>query len=173
VYTKPNQEEIAKENLERQGVKVFLPLISRYKSKNNLDEGVRTEALFPRYLFIKINPYNSNFSYISSTRGVTKLVIFGDLSVSSVSKEIIKQIKNLLGNHDIFKEKIIRKEYIPGDKLTIKKGSAKGLDAIFLSNSGKNRVKILIQIINRSISADLHVDDIGKKEIVKTIKLTK
>ena len=173
VYTKPNQEKVAKDNLERQGVKVFLPLIAKYKNNDSSNSELKTEALFPRYLFIYLNPNIGDISFLVSTKGVANLVIFGDLSESSVPKEIIQEVKNLLNTNNIFEEKLIKEDYSPGDHLTIKKGKAKGIEAIFLSTSGKNRVRLLIQLINKSISADLSSDDVGQKEIIQTIKLTK
>lgn len=173
VYTKPNQEKVAKHNLQNQGFRVFLPLIIRHKKRNKFEEVKIIEALFPRYLFIKINPKVDDISFIRSTFGVSKLVLFGDVSVSSVPKKVINELKNLLDSKDTFEEQIIEEDYQPGDELVIKKGAAKGMKAVFMANSGKNRVKLLIQRINKSISADLKAGDIGKKEIVKTIEIIK
>jgi hypothetical protein len=45
------------------------------------------------------------------------------------------------------------------------------LEAIFLHKSGKNRVKILINFINNSLSIDLPIEHIGKKKEIESIKL--
>ena len=49
VYTKPNQETIAKTNLENQEFIVFLPMLKVSYDTEDLAEVRR--VLFPRYLF--------------------------------------------------------------------------------------------------------------------------
>ncbi|MCP3673942.1 MAG: transcriptional activator RfaH, partial [Gammaproteobacteria bacterium] len=73
---KPREETRASENLENQGFTTFLPEISiAKKTKVGFTE---TEApLFPGYLFIKLNNEVDNCAPIRSTRGVNKLVSFG------------------------------------------------------------------------------------------------
>ncbi|MFC1690228.1 transcription termination/antitermination NusG family protein, partial [Pseudomonadota bacterium] len=54
VYTKPRQEHIALENLERQAFKCFLPMaINPYQRRSA--SKLRIEPLFPRYLFLNAN----------------------------------------------------------------------------------------------------------------------
>mgnify|MGYP001978633184 CR=1 FL=1 len=51
IYTKPHQEERAKENLENQGNEVFLPMIASEKTKQT--HSFSLKPMFPRYLFAK------------------------------------------------------------------------------------------------------------------------
>ncbi len=79
VHTKPRQEACALQNLERQGYDCYLPLLASEK----LIKGAVTklaEPLFPRYLFIRLDTGDSakSWSPIRSTRGVSKLVGFGN-----------------------------------------------------------------------------------------------
>ncbi len=76
VCCKPRQEAIAEENLLRQGFHVNLPRIRirRHRRGQWIDA---IEALFPRYLFIRIDPYRCNTAPVRSTRGVVGLVRFG------------------------------------------------------------------------------------------------
>ncbi len=76
IYTKPRQERYARENLERQGYEVYLPLMKdRRRRKGRYVEIV--DALFPRYLFIHLDQDTDNWSPIRSTFGVSGLVYFG------------------------------------------------------------------------------------------------
>ena len=52
--TKPRQEYIAVENLERQGYQIFLPLLQSRKRRGTEMRAV-IEPMFPRYLFIYLN----------------------------------------------------------------------------------------------------------------------
>ena len=75
IYTKPRQERYARENLERQGYEVYLPLIrDRRRRKGRYVETV--DALFPRYLFIHLDQDTDNWSPIRSTFGVSGLGLF-------------------------------------------------------------------------------------------------
>ena len=60
VYTKSRQEERAQENLEKQGFDTFLPRISSDQGSSKL-----IEAMFPRYLFLKIN---QELTYFANAR---------------------------------------------------------------------------------------------------------
>jgi hypothetical protein len=55
VYTKPRQEHIALENLERQDFHCFLPMaINPYQRRS--EKKLRIEPLFTTYLFLNVNP---------------------------------------------------------------------------------------------------------------------
>lgn len=171
VYTKPKQEKRAKQNLVRQGVKVFLPLISKHKVGTDSKKNMNTEALFPRYLFVMVNERSSEISFINSTKGVSNLILFGDLSNSSVPTKVIVELTKILGKNETFTEKVITEEYKAGDRLKIRKGSIEGVEAIFLASSGKKRARVLLELINSSITATLPIDDIGMKESIESIKI--
>jgi transcriptional antiterminator RfaH len=78
VHTKIRQESVAQENLERQGFECFLPQIHVEKLRKGQLRVVR-EALFPRYLFIRLETGIDAQSWgpIRSTLGVSRLVTFG------------------------------------------------------------------------------------------------
>lgn len=77
VYTKPRQEHIARENLERQSFEVCLPLMQT--SRERRGKWVETiEPMFSRYLFIQLEPGTTSVASVRSTRGVTGLVQFGN-----------------------------------------------------------------------------------------------
>lgn len=78
LFTKPRQEKIALENIERQGYQCYLPILL----SELLLHGLLTfsdEPLFPRYLFIRLGQGSSAKSWgqIRSTCGVSWLVSFG------------------------------------------------------------------------------------------------
>ena len=70
VYTKPRQERIARENLERQSFEAYMPLMRvRRKRRDKWVEAI--EPMFSRYLFIRLALGTTNVASIRSTRGVT------------------------------------------------------------------------------------------------------
>ena len=79
IYTKPRREEIARNNLEKQGYQRYLPL----RTLEQLRRGRRVqtcEPLFNRYLFIRLDESGAGSSWapIRSTLGVSHLLRFGD-----------------------------------------------------------------------------------------------
>ena len=75
VHTKPRQENLAQENLERQGYETYLPRI--YQTRRRNGRHVKTiEAFFPRYLFIHLDSETDNWAPIRSTIGVSKMIRF-------------------------------------------------------------------------------------------------
>jgi transcriptional antiterminator RfaH len=168
VYTKANEEQRAKKHLENQGFKIFLPMIAF--ANMNQAKAKNLEAMFPRYLFIKINLEKDNWTLIKSTRGVSHMVVFGQ-RFAEIPNQIIAHLKLGADKNDIFRQSIAREEFKKGDTLVIKKGVFKDQEATFLSKQSKERVRILLNFVNNIITAEVPESDIGKKEIIKTFKL--
>ena len=168
IYTKAKEEHRAKTNLENQGFQIFLPMLAF--AKMNQSKSTTLEAMFPRYLFIKINLERDNWTHIKSTRGVSHLVVFGH-KLAEVPRQVVAFLKTRVDDNDIVKQKVTRQEFQKGDKLVIKKGVLKGKEATFLSKTGKERVRILLKLMNELIIAEVPGHDVGRKVIIKTFKL--
>src|SRR5690554_3453229 len=76
VVTKPRQETRAYENLEHQGGEVFLPMLQTEVIKQGR-RTLKSEPLFPNYLFLRLDKDSPLFAKIRSTFGVNKLLSFG------------------------------------------------------------------------------------------------
>ena len=168
VYTKAKEEKKAKENLENQGFEIFLPMISY--EKMDLSKPDSLETMFPRYLFIKINTERDNWTHIKSTRGVSHLVVFGQ-KLAAVPHQVVAFLKARVDDNNIARHKITRQEYQQDDKLVIKEGILKGRGARFLSKNSKERVRILLRLLNQLVTAEIPASDVGQKEIFETFKL--
>jgi len=169
VYTKAREEERAKKNLENQGFKTFLPMIAYEKISQA--KSISLEPMFPRYLFIMINKERDNWARIKSTRGVSHLVVFGD-KFAEVPNSIVKFLKSRVDDNDTVKQKVTKQKFQKGDKLIIKQGVLKGKSATFLSITGKERVRILLKLMNELIIAEVPGHDVdGHKAIIATFKL--
>ena len=168
VYTKAREEKRAKKNLENQGFETFLPMIAYEKISQ--PKSISLEPMFPRYLFIIINVERDNWTHIKSTRGVSHLVVFGD-KFAEVPNSVVAFLKTRVDDNDIVKQKVTRQEFQKGDKLVIKKGALKGNKATFLSKTSKERVRILLKLMNELIIAEVPGQDVGRKAIIETFKL--
>ena len=80
VQARPRQAALAVEHLERQGYCVFHPrlLVEQLRRGRPV---VVAQALFPDYLFIRLQAGVDNFGPVRSTRGVAQLVGFGTVPV--------------------------------------------------------------------------------------------
>ena len=167
IYTKAKQEIKANENLQKQGFKTFLPLIA---PTNKNSEFKSLVPVFPRYIFAQINLGLSNWSSIKSSYGVNHIVMFGE-KFTSIPDNIIKLIQDKLDESGIYKEDVSVVDYQKGDPVSIKEGRFAGIDAIFLSKKSKDRVRLLLKLLNTSVVAEITASDIENKEVVKNFKL--
>jgi len=167
VYTKAKEEKKANDNLNNQGFKTFLPLIA---PSNKSVEFKFLVPVFPRYLFVQINLKTDNWTSIKSSYGVSHIVMFSE-KFSPISNNIIKLIQNKLDESDIYKEDFSIVDYQKGDPVSIKEGTFAGIEAIFLSKKPKDRVRLLLKLINTSIVAEIPTTNIKNKEVVKNFKL--
>ena len=168
IYTKPHQEERAKENLENQGNEVFLPMIASEKTKQ--PQSFSLKPMFPRYLFTKFIVENNNWTHIKSTRGVSHIVVFGE-NLTKVPNSVIDYLKSNVDDNDVLTLQIRREAFQKGDDLVIKQGVFQGKEATFLSMSGKERVRVLLSLMNRIMITDLPGQNVERKTIVETFKL--
>ena len=160
LQVKPRQEKRALENLVRQQGECYCPLIQVEK----LIRGKRIhveEALFPGYFFINFDPQESNLTYtaIRSSRGVSKIVRFGE-EPAKVPESLILQIKDC--------EKVnsppLNAPNVPqkGDTVIILEGPFKGLQAVYSQTDGQQRSIVLISLLHQQAPTSLANTQIQK-----------
>ena len=167
IYTKAKEEKKANENLQKQGFKTFLPLISPSNKNSDFKSLV---PVFPRYLFAQINLETDNWPSIKSSYGVSHIVMFSE-KFTSIPNNIIQLIQDKLDESGIYKENVSIVDYQKGDPVFIKEGRFAGIDAIFLSKKSNDRVRLLLNLLNTSVVAELTKSNLGHKEVVKNFKL--
>lgn len=156
VVTKPQSEFKAQENLLRQGYKTYLPLIqiSRRRNGKNIN---RTEALFPRYLFISLDKETDNWSPIRSTIGITGMVRFGGMP-AAVPENLINNLKNNENEFGI--QSYEKKELKQGDKVAIIDGPFEGHKAVYQKMKSAERVSVLLDIVGKNTQVTLSVHEL-------------
>jgi transcriptional antiterminator RfaH len=144
VQTKSRRELDAEENLKRQGYETYLPRIMISKRRRGKFQPV-VEPLFPRYLFVHIDPEVMNISPIRSTVGVSQMVRFGHVLVA-VPDQVINYLKL---NEDRQAGCYIPAEdkYVKGDPVEIVEGPFAGLKGVFDASSGDERVIVLLNVL--------------------------
>ncbi len=154
LYTKPRQEKLAQENLERQGYMTYLPLIQK-KRKRNGKRIEAIEAFFPRYLFISLNTTTDNWAPIRSTLGVANIVRFTQYP-TVVSDSLISL---LMSNEDpdtgLYDEDF---NFKSGDSVRITDGALAGYEGFFKARSGEERVIVLLNVMGNQTAVKVESD---------------
>ncbi len=140
VQCKAKESFRATENLRNQGFEVFHPFIAVEKQRAGKVIIVE-EPLFPYYLFIHLSKVTDNWRPIRSTRGVLKLVAFGDMPVK-IADNLVQQLKQRV-------QPAPQKLFKTGDQVLIEAGPFKGLSAIFASQNGDERVVLLLNLLQQ------------------------
>ncbi len=156
VVTKPQSEFKAQENLLRQGYETYLPLVQTSRRRNGKNIK-RTEAFFPRYLFISLDKETDNWAPIRSTIGVAGMVRFGGMP--AVVPEAM--IDNLKKSENEFGLQLFEKKKLKlGDKVEIIDGPFEGYKAIYQKIKSADRVSVLLDIVGKNTQVILNTHEI-------------
>ena len=152
IQSKPRGENLAKENLERQGYEVYLPLVlGRKKQRGRTIRSI--QPMFPRYLFIYLSDQTDDWGPIRSTTGVLNLVYFG-IKPAKLPEHLIiglKESENSSGYHDL-----PNKELTPGNEVLIAEGPFEGYVATLFKQDSDNRVVVLLKIAENYVKVELN-----------------
>ncbi len=159
VCCKPRQEAVAEENLLRQGFHVYLPRIRirRHRRGQWIDA---VEALFPRYLFIRIDPHRCNIAPVRSTRGVVGLVRFGGQPAvvpDEVMDELLRCEDAASGLHEEN-----RPRFRAGETIKLVEGPFAGMEAVFAEQDGEKRVIVLLELLGKTNKIRVDRDSIAR-----------
>ena len=153
VVTKPRQEQIALENLQRQDFECFLPLADNPYQRRRKRHQRMIEPLFPRYLFLNAIAGQQNLAPVRSTRGVTTMVRFGT-ELAVVPESIINAIKNRTDPATgLIRIKPVELE--AGDKVRIFDGPLAGITGIVQEKRSENRALILMELMGRPTAVEV------------------
>ena len=145
VVTKPRQEQIAQENLQRQAFECFLPMAENPYQRRSKKQQQIIEPLFPRYLFLKAIAEFQNLAPVRSTQGVISMVRFGT-ELAVIPEQIINDIKRRI-SPDTGLIKIQALQIEPGDKVRVFDGPFSGLTGIVQEKSSDRRIVILMELL--------------------------
>jgi transcriptional antiterminator RfaH len=146
VQTKPRQEAIAELHLQRQQFETYLPKILLRKRRR--DKWTKlVEPLFPRYLFIRVDPDEHSLAPVRSTQGVVGLVRFGH-KLKPVPEGAIDYLRQT-ENPDTHQHHAEDWPYHSGDAVRVLEGPFKGLTGVFQAATAEDRALLLIDLLGR------------------------
>ena len=153
VVTKLRQEQIALENLQRQGFECFLPMAENPYQRRCKKNHRIIEPLFPRYLFLSANAQSQNLAPVRSTPGVMTMVRFGT-ELAVVPEPIISALKNRI----VSGSGLIRIQAVPvkeGDNVRVFDGPLAGVSGIVHERISENRTLILLELLGRPTTVEV------------------
>jgi transcriptional antiterminator RfaH len=157
VQTKPHKEDLATDNLQRQGFTAYCPHTMQAKRRRQCWQKV-IEPLFPRYLFVQLDVGVDNFAPIRSTLGVIGLVRFGNqpaVMPLSAIEAIQQQEQTIVDNCDE------HPRWSKGDLVEILDGPFAGLRGIFQRKEGIERVSLLLGILGQENRLTINVNSLA------------
>ena len=147
VVTKPRQEQLALEHLQRQSYECFLPMAENPYQRRSKKQQQIIEPLFPRYLFLNAIAESQNLAPVRSTQGVVSMVRFGT-ELAVIPDHIINAIRQRI-EVDTGLIKIQPVQIKPGDKVRVFDGPLTGVNGIVQEKNSTNRAMILMELLGR------------------------
>ena len=148
VNTHPHREPVARDHLRRQGFDVYCPLMHRRRTHARRVENV-LRPLFPGYLFVHVEADRTRWRPILSTLGVRALVRFGD-RLALLDEAFLQNLRA----REI--EGVIARPAMPfrvGQQVRLDGGPFDGAVATILSLDEKDRLVVLMDLLQRSVQA--------------------
>ena len=152
-HTKPQQEQVASENLARQGYAVYLPRIKVLKrSRRHRCQEMKLEPLFPRYLFFQPSSPDHSIAPVRSTLGVTTIVRFGQ-APAVLRHEVLKSIRDFeTRQNEAGLEEI--SPFHTGGQVLVVDGPLSGMEGL-VSSVSQERVVVLMQLLGHDARVTL------------------
>lgn len=158
---KPRECERAVEQLANQGYRGFVPTMQR----EVLRRGKRTvvvEPLFPHYIFVQLCAKHDNWAPIRSTRGVAKVLRFGELPLA-VPDAIVEALQARETRQDAGSENPTALFAID-QKVLINEGPLAGLDAVVAARDGTERVVLLLKLLHQEQRVSMPIQSLKSSD---------
>jgi transcriptional antiterminator RfaH len=145
VHTKVRQEQLASDNLLRQGYSVYLPRIKILKRVRGCQQA-QHEPLFPRYMFFQPESADHSIAPVRSTLGVTTIVRFGQ-AAAVMRAETLSAIRDFEALRNMAPDREIS-PFQPGERVRIVAGPLVGMEGL-ISEASQERVTVLMQLLGQ------------------------
>ena len=150
VRTKPLLENAAQTNLERQGYEVYFPrLLQPLRRRARWRDAI--VALFPRYLFLRLDEGRQTLSPVRSTTGVAGVVRFG-ARFAIVPDRVIAELRSREQPESGLPRLSARGPFRAGTAVRIAVGPFSGLEGVFEREAGADRVVVLLNLLGHESS---------------------
>lgn len=149
----------AAEHLDNQGYQVFHPVLQVQKKRRGKLCWI-DEPLFPYYLFIRLDRLASNWRPIRSTRGVLRLVGFGDEPLP-VDDGLVDTLRDSAGGVASQEANVY---FRAGEIVEITEGPFRALQAVFASQKGEERAIVLLNMLHSQQRLEVPIGHLRRNE---------
>ncbi|WP_168016553.1 transcription/translation regulatory transformer protein RfaH [Halomonas salinarum] len=150
----------AAEHLANQAFDVFHPVLEVQKKRRGKLTWV-AEPLFPYYLFIRLDRIASNWRPIRSTRGVLKLLTFGEEPVA-VADSLIEMLRQNASTAP--DDETANVYFRAGESVEITEGPFQDLKAVFESQRGEERAIVLLNMLHKQQRLEIPVAQLRRPQ---------
>lgn len=148
--TKPNCEQIACRNLERQGFATFRPL-ERHTSVRAGRFLTRVRSFFPGYIFLAVPDAGERWSLVNSTFGVSRLIAFAG-KPAQVQQRVIDDLRARCDESDTI---TVHDDLACGSEIEIGQGSFSGFTGRVERLAPDQRALVLIDFLGKDTRVEL------------------
>ena len=147
------KEVLAQTHLDRQGFETFLPRIAATRRHARKTEHVRA-AMFPRYLFVRLNPERDKWRSVNGTIGMAYLLTAND-APCPIPIGFVESLKRRVGEDGLI---ALTPSFALGDKVRIASGPFADRLGEIVRLDTPRRVEILLEMLNREIRVKVSPD---------------
>jgi transcriptional antiterminator RfaH len=151
INTNPNRERLVLENLQRQALNAYCPMLRKQRSHARRIESV-LRPLFPGYVFVQANADLKRWQPLRSTHGVRTVVHTGD-DPSFIADAFITGLKMREVDGAVVRPPT---PYQIGQAVRITGGPFDGFIAKILDLDEKDRMLVLLDVMHRGIKIKLN-----------------
>ncbi|MGF1649333.1 MAG: transcription termination/antitermination protein NusG [Hyphomicrobiaceae bacterium] len=150
INTQPHREQFAAENLRRQGFEAYCPQIGkRIRHARRIYDTRR--PLFPSYVFVRADGAQMNWRVMLSTYGVRTVICMGD-APGTIDGAFIETLRSREVDGVVCSKP---SDFDVGQTVKISAGPFEGLVGQIVELRDKDRVGILLDLLNNRIKAHL------------------
>ncbi|MBI1180263.1 MAG: transcriptional activator RfaH [Alphaproteobacteria bacterium] len=160
--TAPRKETVALQNLWNQGFEACCPRVSRTRRHARKFTEVR-EPVFPGYVFVGIDLSDQPWRSINGTLGVTRLLTDGAGPVP-LQSGLVEEIVALSGDAGQGRTRGLS----VGQDVRLRKGPFVDFVGRIVSLSTGQRVRVLLQLMNRDVVVGADIADLDLMRAVAT-----
>lgn len=156
VHTKPRSEEKVCSQLKGKGLEIFAPKM-KVTNERRAARAAVVEPVFPGYVFVRVELNPNSWYGLRWTPGVRRILGVNG-APSPVPDEVIEILKERMEKRGFIKPKA---RFHRGDKVRVKDGLFWGLVGVIEeARSGRERVKVLMDILHRSTRVEIHAAEL-------------
>jgi transcription termination/antitermination protein NusG len=147
IRTRSRHEKMVSDQLEKQGIENFLPLIKRSRKWSDRVKEVEL-PLFSGYNFVRVCFSTGERLQVLKTHGVAGFVGINGFG-SAIPENQIQDIRTLLASNVAFEEQPFLKV---GQRVRIRGGALDGMEGILSAHNDDRSLVISLEPIERSLS---------------------